>query len=100
MGGGGYFRLLPLAVTEQALHQTRRECEPPVAMLYFHPWEFDPDQPRLPLRRLSRFRTYVGLGRSRDRLAALLARHRFARAVDVARRLDPSRLPRVSIATC
>ena len=31
-------------------------------MLYFHPWEFDPDQPRLPLKALSRFRTYVGLG--------------------------------------
>ena len=57
-------------------------------MLYFHPWEFDPAQERLPLRGLSRFRTYVGLTRTRGRLAHLLARHRFARAVDVASELD------------
>jgi polysaccharide deacetylase family protein (PEP-CTERM system associated) len=89
VGGGGYFRLLPAALLEQALRQVRRSCRPPVAMLYFHPWEFDPGQPRLPLRRLSlsRFRTYVGIARSRERLGRLLARHRFTRAVDVARRL-------------
>jgi hypothetical protein len=87
VGGGGYFRLLPLALMEGALNQVGRACRPPVAMLYFHPWEFDPEQPRLPLRRLSRFRTYVGIARSRDRLEKLLARHRFTRAVDVARRL-------------
>jgi polysaccharide deacetylase family protein (PEP-CTERM system associated) len=92
-GGGGYFRLFPPAVIEHALRQTRRSCRPAVAMLYFHPWEFDPDQPRLPLGRLSRWRTYVGIARSRQRLDALLARHRgsFARAVDVARRLDADR---------
>jgi len=55
-----------------------------VTMLYFHPWEFDPDQPRLPLGRVSRFRTYVGTKTSRGRLRALLRRHCFARAVDVA----------------
>jgi hypothetical protein len=57
-------------------------------MLYFHPWEFDPDQARLPLRRLSAFRTYVGLSRSRARLVALLRRHAFTRAIDVAKQLD------------
>jgi hypothetical protein len=57
-------------------------------MLYFHPWEFDPAQARLPLGRFSRFRTYVGLHRTRERLNALLARHSFTRAVDVARHLD------------
>ena len=89
VGGGGYFRLLPPALLEWALRQTARDGRPPVAVLYFHPWEFDPDQPRLPLGRLSGFRTYVGLGRSRTRLRALLARHRFTRAADVARRLAP-----------
>ena len=88
VGGGGYFRLLPPALMEAAIRQVERDCRPAVATLYFHPWEFDPDQPRLPLRRLSRFRTYVGIGRSRGRLTALLGRHEFARAVDVARRLD------------
>jgi polysaccharide deacetylase family protein (PEP-CTERM system associated) len=86
-GGGGYFRLLPLAFLERSVRQLGRACVPPVVMLYFHPWEFDPEQVRLPLGRLSRFRTYVGIGRTRRRLGALLNRHRFTRAVDVAKRL-------------
>jgi polysaccharide deacetylase family protein (PEP-CTERM system associated) len=100
VGGGRYFRLLPLALLERALRQTRRECEPPVSVLYFHPWEFEPDQPRLPLRGVARFRTYVGIGRNRGRLTTLLSHHRFARAVDVARRLDPARVPWVTVASC
>ena len=84
VGGGGYFRLLPLFLMERAFAQVRRHCVPAVTMLYFHPWEFDPDQPRLPLGRVSRFRTYVGTKTSRGRLRTLLGRHRFARAVDVA----------------
>jgi polysaccharide deacetylase family protein (PEP-CTERM system associated) len=95
-GGGGYFRLFPLSVVEGAMRQGQRDCSPPVAMLYFHPWEFDPDQPRLPLRRMSRWRTYVGVGRSRPRLSRLLARHRFVRAVDALGRIQSVRdgLPR------
>ena len=98
-GGGGYFRLLPLFVTEAALHQVLRRGRPPVAVLYFHPWEFDPDQPRLPLGRLSRFRTYVGIRRSRPRFAALLRRHHFVRAVDAVSLLEPhaARLPRFDV---
>ncbi|MFO0810234.1 MAG: XrtA system polysaccharide deacetylase [Gemmataceae bacterium] len=91
MGGGGYFRLFPLWMTEKALRQTAAECRPAVATLYFHPWEFDPDQERLPLGRLSRFRTYVGVGRTRSRLTRLLAKHRFARAIDVAEDLKAGR---------
>jgi polysaccharide deacetylase family protein (PEP-CTERM system associated) len=87
-GGGGYFRLLPLFLMERTIRQVGRKCQPAVAMLYFHPWEFDPDQERLPLGRLSRFRTYVGIRRTRGRLAALVARHRFVRAIDVAKQLD------------
>jgi polysaccharide deacetylase family protein (PEP-CTERM system associated) len=100
MGGGGYFRLFPLFLTEWALRQTGRACSPSVATLYFHPWEFDPEQMRLPLGRLSRFRTYVGLGRTRGRLASLLARYRFSRAVDVAKQLNCHReeLPRFGLA--
>jgi polysaccharide deacetylase family protein (PEP-CTERM system associated) len=97
VGGGGYFRLLPLFLMERAFEQVEGTCHPPVAMLYFHPWEFDPRQLRLPLGRLRRFRTYVGIYRSQARLASLLARrprHLFARAVDVARELDIASLPR------
>ncbi len=91
VGGGGYFRLLPLAVMERALVQARRTCRPPVTMLYFHPWEFDPGQPPLPLDLLKRFRTYVGIRSSGGRLTRLLGRHRFARAADVAAQLGPRR---------
>jgi polysaccharide deacetylase family protein (PEP-CTERM system associated) len=87
MGGGGYFRLFPLFLTRWALRQARNTCSPPVATLYFHPWEFDPAQERLPLGRLSRFRTYVGITRSQARLVSLLGRYQFARAVDVAKEL-------------
>lgn len=100
MGGGGYFRLFPLFFTEWAIRQTERACNPPVAMLYFHPWEFDPCQARLPLKWLSRLRTYIGLRRSRGRLSRLLTRHRFVRAIDAAKRLDAyhSLLPRFEVA--
>ena len=78
IGGGGYFRLLPPALLAWGIRQARRQCRPPVVMLYFHPWEFDPEQRKLPLRSADRFRTYVGIPRNRTRLEALLDRHRFA----------------------
>jgi polysaccharide deacetylase family protein (PEP-CTERM system associated) len=87
VGGGGFFRLLPVGWLEHALEQIRVSGRPPVAVLYFHPWEFDPGQARLPLKRVSRFRTYVGLTRNRSRFASFLARHSFTRAIDAARQL-------------
>lgn len=100
LGGGGYFRLLPLWMMQAALGQVRRLGQPPVAMLYFHPWEFDPEQRRLPLKRLNRFRTYVGMDSSRRRLGLLLTGHHFKRADEVARQLLPAvdRLPRFRLA--
>jgi polysaccharide deacetylase family protein (PEP-CTERM system associated) len=94
MGGGGYFRLFPLWVSQQAVRQSFRDCRPRAAVLYFHPWEFDPDQPRLPLRRMNRFRTYVGLTKARSRLDALLSQYAFTRARDLTARLNHSDLPR------
>ncbi|MBI1181725.1 MAG: DUF3473 domain-containing protein [Alphaproteobacteria bacterium] len=60
-GGGGYFRLLPYAWSRWAWHRVNHDDRQP-AMLYFHPWEIDPDQPRqhgAPLR--SRVRHYSRL---------------------------------------
>jgi polysaccharide deacetylase family protein (PEP-CTERM system associated) len=96
-GGGGYFRLFPLWVMRQALRQSLRDCHPKVAMIYFHPWEFDPDQPRLPLRPLSRFRTYVGMRRARARLGALLSGYTFTRAIDLVGQLKRQPLPQFSL---
>ncbi len=91
MGGGGYFRMFPLWCTRQAIRQANCGVEPSPAMLYFHPWEFDPGQQRLPLRRLNRFRTYVGMRYSQPRLTRLLDRHTSIRAVDVANTLNSRR---------
>jgi hypothetical protein len=62
-----------------------------MAMLYLHPWEFDPDQVRLPLDHLNRFRTYVGLTRTRGRLKKLLLQNQFVRAVDLVAELSDFR---------
>lgn len=91
IGGGGYFRLLPGPLMRTALALSRRDASSGATVLYFHPWEFDPDQPRLPLGRLGRFRTYVGIRRSRDRLGRLMAGCRVTRAVDLARQLSERR---------
>jgi polysaccharide deacetylase family protein (PEP-CTERM system associated) len=98
VGGGGYFRLFPTWVLEWGLRQSARLAAP-LGMLYFHPWEFDPDQPRLPLGRLSRWRTYVGTGTSRRRLARLMDRHHFLRVIDAVSALEPQRpnLPRFTV---
>jgi polysaccharide deacetylase family protein (PEP-CTERM system associated) len=93
VGGGGYFRLLPLGLLKTGIWMNRQRS-PSVAMLYFHPWEFDPGQPRLPLSRLSGWRTYVGVGRSSGRLRQLLRLPwiEFRRAVDLLGELE-SMLP-------
>ena len=90
VAGGGYFRLFPPGVMRAGLRQAARSAEPAVAMLYFHPWEFDPDQPRLPLGRFARWRTYVGMRHTTARLEMLLRRYPFSRAIDVARAIRAS----------
>lgn len=59
VAGGGYFRLLPLSLMLQGLKQAEAEKRP--AILYFHPWEFDPEMPKMPLSAAGRLRTYTGL---------------------------------------
>jgi polysaccharide deacetylase family protein (PEP-CTERM system associated) len=101
VGGGGYFRLLPFHLMKMALSLSRRDPLSGATVLYFHPWEFDPDQPRLPLTRFSRFRTYIGIRHSQRRLTRMLSGYPFMRAVDLARRLQERRetLPRFCPAT-
>lgn len=94
VAGGGYFRLFPLWFMRAGLKQVK-DVPNAVGMLYFHPWEFDPGQPKLPLGKVSRFRTYVGVGKSERRLGTLLTayRGRFRRAIDVANDLTTAELP-------
>ena len=93
MAGGGYFRLFPPGVMRAGLRQAARAAGagvPTVSMLYFHPWEFDPEQPRLPLGRVARWRTYVGMSRTTARLKSLLRGYPFTRAIDAARAIRAS----------
>ena len=81
--GGGYFRLLPFAYSKWALSRINRHEERPVAF-YLHPWEIDPDQPRVSgLPFLSRFRHYTNLGRFENRLKSILADFAWGRMDDV-----------------
>ena len=77
--GGGYFRLLPLIYSRWALRRISQTERKP-ANFYFHPWELDPDQPRvsgIPTR--ARFRHYVNLGRFEQRLQRILGEFRWGR---------------------
>ncbi|MCG8358430.1 MAG: DUF3473 domain-containing protein [Kiloniellales bacterium] len=77
--GGGYFRLLPYGYSRWALRRLN-EREGQSAMFYFHPWEIDPDQPRIATRSWrSRLRHYTNLGRMEDRLRRLLRDFRWDR---------------------
>jgi len=76
VGGGGYLRLLPKRLPARALASADRNGFP--GMIYLHPWELDPDQPVLPMSRVSRFRHRVGLRRAEGKLRWLLQRFRFA----------------------
>jgi polysaccharide deacetylase family protein (PEP-CTERM system associated) len=71
-GGGGYFRFLPYPLSAAAIRRVNRVDQRP-CVFYFHPWEIDPDQPRIrPLSRRSRFRHYVNLERMQSKLRKLL----------------------------
>jgi len=79
IGGGGYFRLLPYAVSRYAIARFQRVEQRP-AIFYMQPWEIDPGQPRVPGVGLkSRFRHYVNLHRTEPRLERLLADFRWDR---------------------
>ncbi|GAB3370191.1 XrtA system polysaccharide deacetylase [Massilia agri] len=70
-GGGGYFRLLPYALSRWMMQKVNREDRQP-ALFYFHPWELDPGQPRPEgLDAKSRFRHYVNIERMESRLEQL-----------------------------
>jgi polysaccharide deacetylase family protein (PEP-CTERM system associated) len=82
-GGGGYFRLLPYAVS-RALIRRVNEADQRPAVFYFHPWEIDPGQPRVPGTSLkTRFRHYVNLRRTEPRLRCLLRDFRWRRMDEI-----------------
>jgi polysaccharide deacetylase family protein (PEP-CTERM system associated) len=98
-GGGGYFRLLPYAAFQRGLRRVnRREGRPGV--FYFHPWEVDPGQPRVPGVTLkNRVRHYLNLERTIPRLDRLLSDFHFDRMDRVFLAPAPAEYPVVDLGT-
>jgi polysaccharide deacetylase family protein (PEP-CTERM system associated) len=77
--GGGYFRLLPYALSRWMIGQVNRQ-DRESAIFYFHPWEIDAGQPRVVgIDAKTRFRHYVNIPRMESRLQNLLADFRWGR---------------------
>jgi polysaccharide deacetylase family protein (PEP-CTERM system associated) len=87
--GGGYLRIFPLAYTHWAFRQFESAGRPLV--LYLHPWEIDPEQPRIAAPFKSRFRHYTNLRRTEGRLEEILRSYRFVPFQDYVK----NRLPTV-----
>ena len=88
--GGGFFRLLPEPLVSGAIASVNRiEGQP--AVLYVHPWEFDPGQPRPPMSWMHRFRHYVGIAGAEAKLRALLGRFRFTSIEEAFTQVCPRR---------
>lgn len=77
--GGGYFRLLPLSYSKWSTSRINKHEKMP-AVFYFHPWEMDPDQPRITgIPAKARFRHYVNLSKFERRLISMLQAFRWDR---------------------
>lgn len=83
VSGGGYFRLLPYWLTHAGLSKLNRMGRP--FIFYVHPWEVDPDQPRIQTSWLSTLRHYTNLDRCEEQLRRLISTFRFAPVRDVLR---------------
>jgi len=83
VAGGGYLRMLPWWYNKAGIDRILDEPRP--AMVYVHPWEIDPQQPRIRTRLRSRLRHYTNIGGMQARLECLLERYAFAPVGDVLR---------------
>jgi len=82
VSGGGYFRLLPYWLTRSGLRKLNHQLGRPF-IFYLHPWEIDPEQPRVRASALSQFRHYTNLDACEDRLKRLIDDFPFTTVVDV-----------------
>jgi polysaccharide deacetylase family protein (PEP-CTERM system associated) len=81
--GGGYFRLLPYALSRWLLQKVNQRDQQP-AIFYFHPWEIDAAQPRVAgISAKVRFRHYVNLRHTEGRIRRLLGDFRWGRMDEI-----------------
>jgi polysaccharide deacetylase family protein (PEP-CTERM system associated) len=92
VAGGGYLRHLPPQVMQWGI-QRLNHVERKPAVIYLHPWEFDPGQPRQPVGRLTAWRHYGNLDRTEERLVGLLRRFRFGTAASLLSQLEGRAVP-------
>jgi len=93
--GGGYLRLFPSWYTRRAIRAANRAGHP--AVVYVHPWEIDPHQPRTNLSLLRRFRHYTNLGTTEYKLERLLSEFRFGTVMDYLQQSDAEKRPRLPV---
>lgn len=90
--GGGYFRLTPQTLLR---HFFKNE---PYVMTYFHPRDFDPDQPMVPgISKYRQFKSYVGLNTAHDKLDCILGENNFITVSDSVAQLDWPNFPEIYI---
>lgn len=87
IGGGGYLRIAPYRLTRWAIRQINQVERQP-AMIYFHPWELDPGQPRIAAPLRSRLRHYTNLSGMKVKVERLLADFRFSTLSEVCKGLS------------
>jgi hypothetical protein len=78
--GGAYLRHFPLWIISRAFAESARDGSP--GMLYVHPWEVDPGQPRLPVSAITRLRHYGGIEGTLPRLDRMLREFQFGSVRD------------------
>lgn len=87
IAGGGYFRIFPESLT-RGLHSRFMAQQQRPFVFYIHPWEVDPDQPRMPAGPLTRFRHYRNLHLTEERLERMLDRISFGTLGELIRDCD------------
>jgi polysaccharide deacetylase family protein (PEP-CTERM system associated) len=87
LAGGGYFRLFPYAYFRHFFRRLNKQSKP--IIFYLHPWELDPEQPRMKIRFNYRLRHYVNLEKTEGRLEKLLKEFRFVPLIDLVNQYFP-----------
>ncbi len=86
-GGGGYFRFIPFLIFKAGIQNILKKND--AYMFYMHPWEIDPEQPRVDeVSGLSRWRHYLNLEKTQLRLAKLIEAYRHCNYVTCSQYLE------------
>jgi polysaccharide deacetylase family protein (PEP-CTERM system associated) len=91
MAGGAYFRIFPYWLTKRLIQRVNRQGYP--VIFYIHPWELDPDHPRIPLPRRIAATHYYNLKSTEQKLEKLLKDFHFTTMKNVIKQMDEKKIP-------